>query len=84
MNWYLAPIFTDPDTGDTCPGAGSPVESFNSAGMWVHCYDYGGGQCLVGLIHPANPGGWAAQTLQQARDHYEAFQGVAPTNKQVY
>ena len=83
MNWFLAPIYTDPDTGGQGPGTGNPLTAHVVGGMRVHCYDFPGEQCLVGLPTAA-PGDWTAQTLQQAKDHYETFLGVAPTNKQVF
>lgn len=40
--------------------------------------------CLVGMLtDESGRAGWTAQTLQEARDHFESVHGHAPSNDEV-
>jgi len=91
LNWYLAPVCSvDPESGyhpgegdgSVCPGT--------LGGMVVHAYDPHPDDglvpttCLVGIVtDESGRAGWTAQTVQEAKDYFEAHYGVAPTDAQV-
>ena len=92
MNWYIAPVCTvDVETtgyhpgegdGSTCPGL--------LPGMIIHAYDPVPDDdlipttCLVGTTtDESSRAGWTPQTLQAAKDHFEAIHGYAPSADEV-
>ena len=85
MNWYIAPVIDCPTHGvhpamqkvGQDPSCGGVVP-----GTIIHCYT--STTCLVGATAVQSIAGWTSQTLQEAKDYYEAFYGVPPSGLEVY
>lgn len=87
--WYTAPVHDstqeDPERGTVHPcrstgGCGRPAGIYR-----VHCYDppEAPTTCLVGMHKEVSLPGWSALTLQEAKDHFEAFYGRQPSEREV-
>lgn len=92
MHWYVIPIFQKiAESGNALyvPGAGDPVVEFEFAfNAVIHAADpkgtpttalFGAENALAPVPHA-----WSAKTLDEARAHFEAVTGRAPTAQEVF
>lgn len=95
MYWYVIPMFTRVTVTEGItntqyiPGVGLPgsVQESPIAGVChAHSPKAAPTSCLIGLTTAPTlvPDGWAAKTLQEAKNHFELVCSRVPSSNEVF